>query len=117
MLCISLLILSQLIFLNASLNFQLFLVTLTIFFIAFNSIEALLPSLLSRTADTEKRGLAMGIFSTSQFLGTFFGGAIGGLIYDIYDLNSVFLFTIFVAIIWWFLMLLMPLKTKTLKEK
>ena len=44
----------------------------------------------------------MGIFSTSQFLGTFFGGAIGGLIYDIYDLNSVFLFTIFVAIIWWF---------------
>ena len=117
MLCISLLILSQLIFLNASLNFQLFLVTLTIFFIAFNSIEALLPSLLSRTADSEKRGLAMGIFSTSQFLGTFFGGAIGGLIYDIYDLNSVFLFTIFVAIIWWFLMLLMPLKTKTLKEK
>ena len=117
MLCISLLILSQLIFLNASLNFQLFLVTLTIFFIAFNSIEALLPSLLSRTADTEKRGLAMGIFSTSQFLGTFFGGAIGGLIYDIYDLNSVFLFTIFVAIIWWFLMLLMPLKTKKLKEK
>ena len=117
MLCIFLLILSQLIFLNASLNFQLFLVTLTIFFIAFNSIEALLPSLLSRTADTEKRGLAMGIFSTSQFLGTFFGGAIGGLIYDIYDLNSVFLFTIFVAIIWWFLMLLMPLKTKKLKEK
>jgi len=117
MLCISLLILSQLIFLNASLNFQLFLVTLTIFFIAFNSIEALLPSLLSRTADTEKRGLAMGIFSTSQFLGTFFGGAIGGLIYDIYDLNSVFLFTLFVAIIWWFLMLLMPLKTKKLKEK
>ena len=117
MLCISLLILSQLIFLNASLNFQLFLVTLTIFFIAFNSIEALLPSLLSRTADSEKRGLAMGIFSTSQFLGTFFGGAIGGLIYDIYDLNSVFLFTIFVAIIWWFLMLLMPLKTKKLKEK
>ena len=117
MICISLLILSQLIFLNVSLNFQLFLVTLTIFFIAFNSIEALLPSLLSRTADSEKRGLAMGIFSTSQFLGTFFGGAIGGLIYDIYDLNSVFLFTIFVAIIWWFLMLLMPLKTKKLKEK
>jgi predicted MFS family arabinose efflux permease len=55
----------------------------------------------------------MGIFSTSQFLGTFFGGAIGGLIYDIYDLNSVFLFTIFVALIWLLLILLMPLKTKT----
>ncbi|MFL2459167.1 MAG: MFS transporter [Candidatus Pseudothioglobus sp.] len=117
MLCILLLIISQFIFLNASLSFQLFLITLTIFFIAFNSVEALLPSLLSRTASSAKRGLAMGIFSTSQFLGTFFGGAIGGLIYDIYDLNSVFLFTIFVALIWWFLILLMPLKTKTSKEK
>ena len=117
LLCILLLIISQFIFLNASLSFQLFLITLTIFFIAFNSVEALLPSLLSRTASSTKRGLAMGIFSTSQFLGTFFGGAIGGLIYDIYDLNSVFLFTIFVALIWWFLILLMPLKTKTLKEK
>ena len=117
LLCILLLIISQFIFLNASLSFQLFLITLTIFFIAFNSIEALLPSLLSRTASSAKRGLAMGIFSTSQFLGTFFGGAIGGLIYDIYDLNSVFLFTIFVALIWCFLILLVPLKTKTLKEK
>ena len=117
LLCILLLIISQFIFLTASLSFQLFLITLTFFFIAFNSIEALLPSLLSRTASSAKRGLAMGIFSTSQFLGTFFGGAIGGLIYDIYDLNSVFLFTIFVALIWWFLILLMPLKTKTSKEK
>ena len=116
MLSILLLIFSQLLFLNTNYNFSLFLATLTIFFIAFNSIEALLPSLLSRKASSEKRGLAMGVFSTSQFLGTFFGGAIGGLIYDIYNLNSVFLFTIFVAIIWWFLILFMPLKTKTLQE-
>ena len=116
MLSILLLIVSQLLFLNTNYNFSLFLATLTIFFIAFNSIEALLPSLLSRKASSEKRGLAMGVFSTSQFLGTFFGGAIGGLIYDIYNLNSVFLFTIFVAIIWWFLILFMPLKTKTLQE-
>ena len=116
MLSILLLIVSQLLFLNTNYNFLLFLATLTIFFIAFNSIEALLPSLLSRKASSEKRGLAMGVFSTSQFLGTFFGGAIGGLIYDIYDLNSVFLFTIFVAIIWWFLILFLPLKTKTLQE-
>ena len=116
MLSILLLVVSQLLFLNTNYNFSLFLATLTIFFIAFNSIEALLPSLLSRKASTEKRGLAMGVFSTSQFLGTFFGGAIGGLIYDIYNLNSVFLFTIFVAIIWWFLILFLPLKTKTLQE-
>ena len=113
LLSISLLIISQIIFFTSSLNFSVFLLTLTIFFVAFNTIEAILPSLLSRTANTSKRGLAMGIFSTSQFLGTFIGGGIGGLIYDIYDLNSVFLFTIFVAIIWWIMILFLPLKTKT----
>ncbi len=113
LLSILLLIVSQIIFFTSNLNFSVFLITLTIFFVAFNTVEAILPSLLSRTASTSKRGLAMGIFSTSQFLGTFIGGAIGGLIYDIYDLNSVFLFTIFVAIIWWFMVLFSPLKTKT----
>jgi len=113
LLSIFLLIVSQIIFFTANLNFSVFLITLTIFFVAFNTVEAILPSLLSRTASASKRGLAMGIFSTSQFLGTFIGGAIGGLIYDIYDLNSVFLFTIFVAIIWWFMVLFSPLKTKT----
>ena len=110
---ILLLISSQIIFFSLNLNFKVFLITLTIFFVAFNTVEALLPSLLSRTASASKRGLAMGIFSTSQFLGTFIGGAIGGFIYDIYDLNSVFLFTIFVAIIWWLLILFLPLKSKT----
>jgi MFS family permease len=110
---ILLLISSQIIFFSLNLNFKVFLINLTIFFIAFNTVEALLPSLLSRTASASKRGLAMGIFSTSQFLGTFIGGAIGGFIYDIYNLNSVFLFTIFVAIIWWLLILFLPLKPKT----
>ena len=44
------------------------------------------------------------------------GLAIGGLIYSIYDLNSVFLLTIFVAIIWWFLMITLPQKVETLEE-
>ena len=114
--CIALLILSQGMFFTLNLNFSVFLIILTIFFVAFNSIEAILPSLLSRTASTSKRGLAMGIFTTSQFLGTFFGGAIGGLIYNIYDLNSVFLLTIFVAIIWWFSIITLPQKLETLQE-
>ena len=105
---IALLMISQLLFYELKLNFNIFLAVLTLFFIAFNTIEAILPSLLSRTASSSKRGLAMGVFSTSQFLGTFFGGAIGGLIYDIFNLNSVFLFTIFMAIIWWLIMLTLP---------
>ena len=105
---ITLLIISQLLFYELKLNFTIFLIILTLFFIAFNTIEAILPSLLSRIASSSKRGLAMGVFSTSQFLGTFFGGVIGGLIYDIFNLNSVFLFTIFMAIIWWLVILTLP---------
>ena len=105
---IALLMISQILFYELEINFSVFLIILTLFFIAFNTIEAILPSLLSRTASSSKRGLAMGVFSTSQFLGTFFGGVIGGLIYDIFNLNSVFLFTIFMAIIWWLVILTLP---------
>ena len=42
------------------------------------------------------------------------GGAIGGLIYNIYDSNSVFLLSIFMGIIWWFLMITLPHKVETL---
>jgi len=44
------------------------------------------------------------------------GGAIGGLIYNIYDLNSVFLLIIFVAIIWCFFIITLPQKVETLEE-
>jgi len=81
-----------------------------------NSAERLFTFKVSLIMGAIMLGLAMGIFSTSQFLGTFFGGAIGGLIYNIYDLNSVFLLTIFVAIIWWFLMITLPQKVETLEE-
>jgi len=113
LLSIGLLIVSQVLFFSLNLSMSVFLVLLSLFFIAFNAVEAILPSLLSRTAGASKRGLAMGIFSTSQFLGTFIGGAIGGLIYDIFDLNSVFLLTIFMAIIWWLVILTMPSKNNT----
>ncbi|MCS5591535.1 MAG: MFS transporter [Gammaproteobacteria bacterium] len=105
---VGLLIVSQWLFFTLDLSLWVFLVLLSLFFVAFNAVEAILPSILSRTAGASKRGLAMGIFSTSQFLGTFIGGAIGGLIYDIYDLNSVFLLTIFMATIWWLVILTMP---------
>jgi len=99
-LTILILITSQFLFYILDLTFISFMLFLTLFFIAFNGIEAMLPSLLSRTADPEKRGLAMGVFSTSQFFGSFIGGVFGGWIYHKYGINSVFLFTISVAIIW-----------------
>ncbi|WP_348525083.1 MFS transporter [Marinicella meishanensis] len=53
---------------------------LVLYFGLFNYLEAAMPSALSRMADEQYRGAAMGVFATSEFLGAFVGGAIGGYI-------------------------------------
>ncbi|SPT47300.1 MFS family transporter [Acinetobacter haemolyticus] len=51
---------------------------LGIFFIAFNVMEALLPSWLSKSAPLQSKATAMGINASAQFLGAFCGGILGG---------------------------------------
>ena len=87
------------------LSYPVFFTLLLIFFIGFNALEALLPAQIARRAQAQKRGLAMGIYSTSQFLGAFVGGVLGGWIYATYGLNSVFLLTTLLMIIWALVML------------
>lgn len=53
---------------------------LLLFFTGFNLLEASLPSLISKQAPVQAKGTAMGIYSTSQFIGAFLGGVLGGLI-------------------------------------
>ena len=57
---------------------QLTAIGLVIFFVGFNLMEPVLPSLVSRFAPAERRGGAMGMFNMSQFFGAFVGGATGG---------------------------------------
>lgn len=49
-----------------------------VYFTAFNYLEGALPSLVSRLAPAEARGAALGLYATSQFLGAFAGGLVGG---------------------------------------
>jgi predicted MFS family arabinose efflux permease len=63
--------------------------TLLIYFVGFNLLEALLPSLVSRFANQSK-GTALGIFNTTQSIGLFFGAAVGGYLIDILGDISVF---------------------------
>ncbi len=53
--------------------------TLLLFFIAFNILEAMQPSLVTRFAQAS-RGAALGIYNTTQALGMFIGGAVGGIL-------------------------------------
>jgi len=55
-------------------------ILLWLFFSSFNLLEASLPSLVSKFAPAASKGSAMGIYSTSQFLGAFTGGVAGGAV-------------------------------------
>ena len=68
-----------------------FLVTLWLFFSAFNVLEASLPSLVSRYAPNAERGAALGVYGTSQFGGAFLGGVLGGVVLGAYGTAGVFL--------------------------
>ena len=73
---------------------------LGVFFCGFNLLEAILPSLISKTAPADLKGTAMGVYSTSQFIGTFLGGAVGGWCYGKWGAPAVFLFCTLAALSW-----------------
>jgi YajR YAM domain len=73
---------------------------LVIFFSAFNTMEALLPSLVTKAAPAGAKGTATGIYSSSQFLGIFFGGAVGGWASAVGGVGAVFGFALAVALFW-----------------
>ncbi|MDF2868330.1 MAG: putative arabinose efflux permease, family [Gammaproteobacteria bacterium] len=74
--------------------------SLLFFFSAFNFLEACLPSLVSKLAPLQNRGTAMGIYSSSQFLGIFFGGVIGGWLYGQFHIGGVFTGCGIIALCW-----------------
>lgn len=81
---------------------------LVFFFTAVNFLEASLPSLISRMAPADRRGTAMGIYSTSQFLGIFMGGALGGWFHGKFGLEAVYLLNTAIACLWLAPTLTMP---------
>ena len=53
---------------------------LLLYFMGFNLLEATIPSWISKRAPVANKATAMGLNSSSQFLGAFAGGAMGGLL-------------------------------------
>jgi len=70
------------------------------FFIAFNILEASLPSLISKIAPAQAKGTAMGVYNTSQSLGLFVGGAVGGLLANYVGHSAVFAFGAILSGLW-----------------
>jgi len=64
---------------------------LLVFFLGFNVLEASLPSLVSRVAHPSAKGTALGVYNTTQSLGLFAGGALGGWCAKHFGNDMVFL--------------------------
>ena len=70
------------------------------YFIAFNVLEATLPSLISKIAPVGSKGTAIGVYNTSQSLGLFVGGVVGGWLSQHYGYPAVFMFSAGLMTVW-----------------
>ncbi|MDQ7058045.1 MAG: MFS transporter [Ghiorsea sp.] len=82
---------------------------LLVFFTGFNTLEASMPSLVSKYAPAGAKGTAIGVFNTSQFFGAFLGGVLGGFMYDpiVQNFATVFYVVAVMLSIWWVIALTM----------
>ncbi len=84
-------------------HWAVFVGALFVFFTAFTLLESILPSSVSKVAPLHAKGVAMGVYSTSQYAGIFLGGSLGGALYHMSGLTGVFSLCVFVAFVWWVL--------------
>ena len=83
---------------------------LYLFLQSFTFLEALLPSQVSKAISSDFRGSAMGVFSSSQFLGIFAGGLWGGFLSGHFQLPGIFLGNACLALLWLLVMIPLPIK-------
>jgi MFS family permease len=98
--CIALMAAVQLGFVFALQNFTALVILLLGFFVAFNILEASLPSLVSRTAPGRAKGTALGVYNTTQSLGLFVGGGAGGWLMQHQGQAPVFMFGVALIVLW-----------------
>ncbi|NYH97795.1 MFS family permease [Cupriavidus plantarum] len=72
---------------------------LLLFFVAFNVLEAMQPSLVSRYA-AASRGAALGVYNTTQAMGLFLGGIAGGWLLKHEGRAAVFIGCAVVLLAW-----------------
>ena len=73
---------------------------LTLFFVAFNVLEATQPSWISRIAPPSSKGTALGVYNTLQSVGLFLGGVLGGWLGQAFGPAAVSLFCAVLALVW-----------------
>ncbi len=78
----------------------LFILGVMLFFIGFSAHEPIMQSLASKYAKAHQKGAALGVFTSFGYLGSFFGGLLGGHFYQWFGIFSIACFVGSVSIIW-----------------
>ncbi len=97
---IGLLAAMELVLMMAPSNYYFIIAALFFFFVAFNLLEATLPSMVSKIAPAGAKGTATGIYATSQVIGVSAGGAVGGWLLQYYGMTAVFALSAFFMLVW-----------------
>ncbi len=97
---IILLAIAQLMMGNYQLHTLYFTIGFFLFFISFNFLEAIQPSLIAKHARLYNKGTAMGLFTTSQFTGIFIGGLLGGAAYEFFGDQALLFGGALIPLIW-----------------
>ncbi|MFA5234103.1 MAG: MFS transporter [Sulfurimonas sp.] len=90
----------------------LFIVGVVMFFIAFNMMEPLVQSMITKFAKVHQKGAALGISNSVAYFATFVGGTSAGLLLGISDRETIGISVAVVATLWllWTLKLQNPTK-------
>lgn len=89
-----------------------FIVGVVLFFIAFNMMEPLVQSMISKFAKVHQKGAALGIANSAAYFSTFVGGSIAGILLSAVDRAAIGISVAVIATLWllWTLKLQNPVK-------
>jgi MFS family permease len=90
----------QALFAFATQQFWLLVGLLVVYFVSFNLLEAMLPSWVSRVAPPQSKGLALGVYNTTQAMGLFLGGWLGGWVSKYFGSEQVFIAIAVLTLVW-----------------
>jgi len=93
-----------------------FIIGVMLFFIGFNMHEPIMQSMASKYAKIHQKGLALGIFNSFGYIGTFTGAVWGGYVLRHYGLEPIAIIVVITCAIWVFLIITLknPIFTKNL---
>ncbi|WP_127956424.1 MFS transporter [Serratia microhaemolytica] len=100
MFCVAMLLCAELLLALSGVQLPLIIAGVLLFFVAFNILEAILPSLISKESPAGYKGTALGVYSTCQFAGVAIGASVGGWLYGSQGTMTMFLIGALVVSSW-----------------